>query len=126
MSAAHGTTWREHAAVVLQAQRGFARIRPEEVGRDASALLILVVRLWDSHFRPCFDRMGRNYIEEMREHRNNLAHGGTVTIDDAFRAVDTAWRVASSLRAPETADLAAARQRLLAELSRQATAPSQT
>jgi hypothetical protein len=63
-------------------------------------MFYVISRLWAGTFSEGVPRFARQYLEETREFRNLLAHGGRVSTRDALRAVDTVERLLS-LEAPE-------------------------
>lgn len=89
----YGDDWVEYALGALHTSYGMNRLRPEHFLGDLAALLHTVGRFWPIAFRQGLSRFARPYIDEVREVRNAVAHGDLLTLDDAFRAVDTVHRL---------------------------------
>lgn len=66
---------------------------------DASALLALMWNLWIDIFRKTLGQAERSLISELREARNKWAHQRPFSTDDAYRALDSAGRLLSSVSA---------------------------
>src|SRR3954453_14989869 len=54
-------------------------------------------------FDDAIGRVGQGYSKELREARNDWAHNKSFTDDDAYRCLDTAERLLSTIGAPEVA-----------------------
>lgn len=55
-------------------------------------------------FNKTFGKAGESFAIELREARNNWAHNGTFTDDDAYRALDTGERLLKLIGATKEAD----------------------
>ena len=55
-------------------------------------------------FNKALGRAGESFAIELREVRNNWAHNGTFTDDDAYRALDTGERLLKLIGAAKEAD----------------------
>lgn len=55
-------------------------------------------------FDDAIGRVGQGYSKELREARNDWAHNKSFSDDDAYRCLDTAERLLTSIGAPSVAD----------------------
>ncbi|MGC9523052.1 MAG: DUF499 domain-containing protein [Anaerolineae bacterium] len=86
---------------------------PEEAWTDPAALsevldthacLHLMWRRWNEVFQDKLGHVARSYVSEMIEARNNWAHDGAFTVDQAYRVADTATRLLKAVSAAEEAE----------------------
>ena len=71
---------------------------------DASAILVIMWNLWNDVFRQTLGHAERSMVSELREARNRWAHQRPFSTDDAYRALDSAGRLLSSVSAAAQAD----------------------
>jgi len=71
---------------------------------DAAAILVIMWNLWSDVFRKTLGHAERSMVSELREARNRWAHQRPFSTDDAYRALDSAGRLLSSVSATEQAD----------------------
>ena len=84
---------------------------------DTQACLNLLVRRWSKVFQDKLGHVGRSYTSEMITARNEWAHQGTFSNDQAYRIADTAARLLAAVSAPEAHELEQCKQELLRALS---------
>ena len=80
------------------------RITNSSVLWDTQALTNTAIKLWHEVFHDQLGYTGRNLIGEIKEWRNEVAHRTLqhpLNYDDAFRAVDTVWRLLSRAQLPQ-------------------------
>ncbi len=71
---------------------------------DTHACLHLMWRRWNEVFQDKLGHVGRSYVSEMIEARNNWAHQSAFSNDEAYRVADTAARLLKMVSAaPEAA-----------------------
>lgn len=70
---------------------------------DTQACLNLLWRRWNDLFQDKLGHVGRSYTSEMIEARNEWAHQGTFSNDQAYRVADTAGRLLKMVSAGEQA-----------------------
>ena len=68
---------------------------------DAAACLNLMWRRWNDVFQEKLGHNGRSYVSELLSARNNWAHQGKFTNDEAYRVADTAARLLKMISAAE-------------------------
>ena len=68
---------------------------------------------WNDVFRAVLGRAERNFVSELRDHRNNWAHQRPFSGDDAYRALDTTNRLLTAVSAPQAADVEKLKMELL-------------
>ena len=80
---------------------------------DAAVLLRLMWETWNEVFREVLGRSERSLVSELRDHRNNWAHQEPFSTDDAYRALDSAQRLLTSISAPQAREVDALKHELL-------------
>ena len=80
---------------------------------DVAALLKLMSELWHHLFRAILGHAERSFVSELREHRNRWAHQEPFSSDDAYRVLDTASRLLTSISAPQAAEVEKLKMELL-------------
>ena len=80
---------------------------------DVAALLKLMSELWHHLFRTILGHAERSFVSELREHRNRWAHQEPFSSDDAYRVLDTASRLLTSISAPQAAEVEKLKMELL-------------
>ena len=71
---------------------------------DVAAILIVMWKFWNDVFRLPLGHAERSMVSELREARNRWAHQRPFSTDDAYRALDSASRLLSSVSATKEAD----------------------
>ena len=72
---------------------------------DAAGLLKLMWETWNEVFRKTLGHAERSLVSEIRGHRNNWAHQGAFSSDDADRALDSIARLLTAVSAPQADDV---------------------
>jgi predicted AAA+ superfamily ATPase len=72
---------------------------------DASPLLRIMWDQWNIVFRDTLGHAERSLVSELREIRNKWAHQETFSSDDAYRALDSAARLLTSISAPQSSEI---------------------
>ena len=80
---------------------------------DTQTLLAVIWDQWNGVFGGKLGRAERTLVAELRDNRNKWAHQEEFSRDDTYRVIDTAERLLRAISAPETAQLAAQKERLL-------------
>lgn len=80
---------------------------------DVAALLKLMWDTWYKAFRAILGPAERGFVGELRGHRNRWAHQEPFSGDDAYRALDTASRLLTSVSASQAADVEKLKMELL-------------
>jgi predicted AAA+ superfamily ATPase len=70
---------------------------------DTSFLLGVMMGEWNEVFARVLGRTERNYVGELIGVRNNWAHQAAFSTDDAYRALDTMYRLLTAVSAAEQA-----------------------
>ncbi|MBC2711122.1 MAG: ATP-binding protein [Desulfosarcina sp.] len=71
---------------------------------DVAAILIVMWKFWNDVFRLPLGHAERSMVSELREARNRWAHQRPFSTDDAYRALDSASRLLTSVSAAKEAD----------------------
>ena len=80
---------------------------------DVAALLKLMWDTWYKAFRAILGPAERGFVGELRGHRNRWAHQEPFSGDDAYRALDTASRLLTSVSATQAAEVEKLKMELL-------------
>ena len=80
---------------------------------DAAALLKVMWDFWNAVFRDVLGPGERNFVNELRGHRNKWAHQEPFSSDDAYRALDTASRLLKAVSAEQAAEVDGMKSELL-------------
>jgi predicted AAA+ superfamily ATPase len=80
---------------------------------DAAALLKLMWETWNEVFRKTLGFADRSLVSEIRDWRNKWAHQVPFSSDDAYRALDSAGRLLSSVSATQADDVEKMKMELL-------------
>ncbi|MDE2834954.1 MAG: Swt1 family HEPN domain-containing protein [Bacteroidota bacterium] len=72
---------------------------------DVAALLKIMSQTWREVFQDTLGYAERNYVHEMRDHRNKWAHQKGFSSDDVYRVLDTAGRLLNSISAPQATEV---------------------
>ena len=79
---------------------------------DSAALLNLMVYSWQDVFRQTLGRTERSIVSELIDWRNEWAHQGRISSDDAERALDSTARLLTAVSAPQADEVARMRGEL--------------
>lgn len=79
---------------------------------DVSLLLKLMFDSWNDVFRNVLGFAERSLVGELREWRNQWAHQGKFSSDDADRALDSVYRLLSAVSARESEEVSRMKQEL--------------
>lgn len=71
---------------------------------DVAAILIVMWKFWNDIFRLTLGHAERSMVSELRDARNRWAHQRPFSTDDAYRSLDSASRLLSSVSAAKEAD----------------------
>ncbi len=109
MKAVHGEKW------VKVAEEGFANIRFKGgmVFTDPSTLLAILLNEWNRVFEKTLGKAERNAVHSLKEIRNQWAHAGTFSTDEAYRAIDTAGLLLTAISAPQVDEIDKMKMELL-------------
>ena len=77
----------------------------DEPHLDIALLLRIMWEQWNQVFRRTLGHAERSLVSELRETRNRWAHQEAFSTDDAYRALDSAERLLTSISAPQASDL---------------------
>jgi predicted AAA+ superfamily ATPase len=72
---------------------------------DVAALLVVMDRKWTEVFRQILGKSERSLVNEIIAIRNRWAHQDAFSSDDAYRALDSAGRLLSSISAAQADDV---------------------
>ena len=80
---------------------------------DVAGLLALMWETWNQVFREILGPAERGYVGELRGHRTRWAHQEPFSTDDAYRALDSTYRLLTSISAPEAGEIEKMKMELL-------------
>lgn len=90
----------------------------ENIHWDTAAILNTLIKNWQDAFQTELGYAGRNLVGELKEWRNTVAHRSAqkpITSEDAYRAVDTIWRLLSLIPLPQAQEVRSIRDEMRAE-----------
>jgi hypothetical protein len=93
-----GDTWLDNLHPSVKVVKG-------QVYWDTQALTNTCIKEWQNIFRPELGNSGRSLVGEIKDWRNEVAHRAAhkpLTIDDAYRAVDTILRLLILAQLPQS------------------------
>lgn len=70
---------------------------------DSQSLLLVMWNEWNRVFRKTLGHVERSIVSELREVRNSWAHQERISTDDAYRALDSVYRLLSAVSAADEA-----------------------
>jgi ElaB/YqjD/DUF883 family membrane-anchored ribosome-binding protein len=85
---------------------------------DLQALLRTMVDNWSTAFDQSLPRDARSLVFELKDWRNRVAHEHNITLDDAYRMVDTATRLLAFIGSEETDKLRELRRRVMQAMAK--------
>jgi predicted AAA+ superfamily ATPase len=102
MQAKYGARWRYEALNSLRDQH--ISKDGNDLNLDTQGLLLILWDQWQPVFRNVLGHAERSLVSELRTVRNEWAHQNPFTLDDAYRALDSAQRLLSAISAAEQAE----------------------
>lgn len=96
MHAAYGERWDQEAV------KTFTKAEGEEF-RDVQVLLKAMWDHWNSVFGKVLGQSERTLVSELRTNRNRWAHQEQFSTDDAYRSLDSAYRLLTAVSAADEA-----------------------
>ncbi|MDJ1180775.1 Swt1 family HEPN domain-containing protein [Roseofilum sp. BLCC_M91] len=112
MKATHSKHWLVRAASYLKEDR-MGRDTAQILQQDIAELLYIMICEWRDVFSQPLGQTQRAFVSELKEIRNQYAHGRPFSTDDTYRALDTASRLLSAISAPEAAEVDKQKQELM-------------
>src|SRR5690349_12163016 len=103
MRAAYKDRWQQEAAGALRGRRTVSDDRGAP-GLDSYALLTIMWEYWNPVFAAKLKQAERSLVSELRDIRNRWAHQNPFSMDDTYRALDSAQRLLTAASAPEAAE----------------------
>ncbi|MBN3804144.1 ATP-binding protein [Paraburkholderia sp. Ac-20336] len=109
--AKYGNNWAFEVKDVLSDTRLGAS--KNESLNDVAVLLVIMDRKWGDVFRQILGKTERSLVNEIQAVRNSWAHQEPFSSDDAYRALDSAGRLLSSISAGEADEVEKMKMELL-------------
>ncbi|AME28688.1 Swt1 family HEPN domain-containing protein [Burkholderia sp. PAMC 26561] len=109
--AKYGNNWAFEVKDVLSDTR--LGVGKNESLNDVAVLLVIMDRKWGDVFRQILGKTERSLVNEIQAVRNSWAHQEPFSSDDAYRALDSAGRLLSSISATEADDVEKMKMELL-------------
>src|SRR5581483_3275067 len=72
---------------------------------DSASLLAVMWNQWNLVFKKTLGQAERSLVGELRDVRNRWAHQKPFTTDDAYRALDSIWRLLTAVSAEQAAEV---------------------
>lgn len=101
MKSAFGEKW------IKVAEEGFpqTRFKGGMVLTDPANLLSILLNEWNRVFEKTLGKAEKNAVHALKEVRNNWAHAGTFSSDEAYRAIDNAGLLLAAVSAPQAQEI---------------------
>lgn len=80
---------------------------------DTSSLIGTILGFWQEVFSKTLGNSERSLVFEVKDARNKWAHQQTISVDDAYRALDSMQRLLVAINAPEAEALDNQKQEIL-------------
>lgn len=112
MEACYGSSWMDEALRTLRRSEDWGE-KEGEIHLDVHGLLILMWFQWNEVFSKTLGHAERSLVSELRIVRNEWAHQKPFSTDDAYRALDSAFRLLTAIASPLALDADHMRQELL-------------
>ena len=80
---------------------------------DVAALLNFMWKQWNEVYGRTLGNAERSLVSELRDHRNRWAHQSAFSSDEAYRALDSAWRMLTAVSAAEAEEIDKMKNELL-------------
>jgi predicted AAA+ superfamily ATPase len=108
-------TFGAHAKAEMARLLGEDRINAKKAVADwdAAALFKVIWDGWNEVFRKTLGPAERSLVSELRDHRNRWAHQEAFSSDDAYRALDSAGRLLTSISAQQADEIEKMKMELL-------------
>jgi len=112
MEASYGSSWMDEALRTLRKSDDWGE-KEGQIHLDVHALFILMWFQWKEVFSKTLGHAERSIVSELRTVRNDWAHQKPFSTDDAYRALDSAYRLLTAIASPHARDVDNMRQELL-------------
>jgi predicted AAA+ superfamily ATPase len=113
LKAQHAQLWFEQAKASVSDPQARLFGTEAEPRWDVAALLSVMWNQWQVVFRKTLGQAERTLASELREVRNKWAHQNPFSTDDAYRALDSAGRLLTSISASQADDVEKMKMELL-------------
>ena len=113
MHSAYNKYWSNHALSHLREDHNLKRTTAERLQQDVTDLINVIFYEWHNVFKKTLGHAEKNLVGELKTIRNDWAHGKNFSTDDAYRALDSAARLLSSISAPQADTVEKQKQELL-------------
>ena len=109
----HQQRWFEELKSSLSSQQLSFAGTEEDPQWDVASVLKVMWDQWHKVFRKVLGQAERSIVSELRDVRNRWAHQTPFSSDDAYRTLDSASRLLTSVSAPQAADVEKMKMELL-------------
>jgi uncharacterized protein len=100
-----GDEWQEKVRENLNDHLFQMNAQTELLSWDTSALVSTILGYWQEVFSKTLGNSDRSLVFEIKDARNKWAHRNTISVDDAYRAIDSMQRLLAAVTAPEAEEL---------------------
>src|SRR5438128_1030779 len=108
MESKYGTRWQYEAVKSLREQHLSGD--GDDAHLDTQGLLLIMWDQWHLVFNKVLGHAERSLVSELRETRNKWAHQKAFGTDDVYRALDSIYRLLTSISAEEANEIERQRQ----------------
>lgn len=107
--------WRDRIIELFPHDAQAAKVISGNDPWDCQIVLVTMWQLWNDVFRKTLGHVERSLVSELRQFRNDWAHQKQFSTDDAYRCMDSAERLLTSVSAPQAEQINSEKARLMRE-----------
>ncbi|QYX30473.1 ribonuclease III [Sphaerospermopsis torques-reginae] len=108
--------WLAQAGQCLSPDTNLKRTTEERLKQDISSLLSVMTKRWDRVFKSHLSPVERGFASEIIDIRNKWAHNTPFSTEDAFRAIDSIYRLLQAIEAEEPQEVEKYKQKIFQTL----------
>ncbi|MEA5575602.1 ribonuclease III [Anabaena sp. UHCC 0451] len=108
--------WLAQAGQCLSPDTNLKRTTEERLQQDISSLLSVMTKRWDRVFKPHLSAVERAFTSEIIDIRNKWAHNTPFFTEDAYRAIDSIYRLLQAIEAEESQEVEKYKQKIFQNL----------
>ncbi|MEA5552268.1 ribonuclease III [Anabaena cylindrica UHCC 0172] len=118
MRLVYGNQWLTQAGQCLSSDTNLKRTTEESLQQDISSLLSVMTKRWDKAFKDKehLSNTERAFASEIIQIRNKWAHNTPFSTEDAYRAIDSIYRLLQAIEAEEAQEVEKYKQKIFQAL----------
>ncbi|MBS9386639.1 MAG: ribonuclease III [Dolichospermum sp. BR01] len=118
MRLVYGNQWLTQSGQCLSPDTNLKRTTEESLQQDISSLLSVMTKRWDKAFKDKerLSNTERAFANEIIQIRNKWAHNTPFSTEDAYRAIDSIYRLLQAIEAEEAQEVEKYKQKIFQAL----------